>query len=224
MQAEPELCCFLWVQYVENWCAKYFFSCPSKLTIQCCLQLKRPCYCCLVSRMGVPGKLQSFLNLLSTSCSCSTVWHPQGRLHAVLSSIESQEILTSFVWGEEKLQWNPSTVILKMETGFVPYLVKLVMQDSCSLIKYKCILLLPWWVWVWVGFFTWTPKMEMPKATPKKLCCYFTVLVPDQNRLGWGCRNVVILIVKPLEFTDSECHWEAVVFLTPPKYCSFILC
>jgi len=30
-----------------------------------------------------------------------------------------------------------------METGFVPYLVKLVMQDSSSLIKYNCILLLP---------------------------------------------------------------------------------
>lgn len=115
--------------------------------------------------------------------------------------------LDQFCVRRGKPQLNPSTVILKMETGFVPYLVKLVKQDSCSLIKYNCILLLPWWVWVWVGFFmAWTPKMEMPKATPKKLCCYFTVLVPNQNRLGWGCRNVVILIVKPLEFTDSECH------------------
>lgn len=59
--------------------------------------------------------------------------------------------------------------------------------------------------------------MEMPEATRKKLCCYFTVLVPNQNRLGWGCRSVVTPTVKPLEFTDSESHREAVVFLAPPQ-------
>lgn len=135
----------------------FFFSCPSKLTIQCCLQLKGSCYSCLVSRMGVPKiteLLKSSQHILQLFYSLASV--EQGGLHAVLSSMESQEILTIFVWGEEKLQWNLSTAILKMETGFVPYLDKLVMQDSCSLIKYKCILLspYPWWVWVWVGFFT----------------------------------------------------------------------
>lgn len=79
--------------------------------------------------------------------------------------------LDQLLCGEEKFKWNLYSVILKMEAGFA--LVKLVKQDSSSLIKYNCILLLPWWIWVWVSFLlTWTPKMEMPKATTKKLSYY----------------------------------------------------
>lgn len=42
---------------------------------------------------------------------------------------------------EEKLPWGLSSVELKIETGSVLYPVRLVMQDSSSLIKYRCILL-----------------------------------------------------------------------------------
>lgn len=144
MPAKPELCCFLWVHYVWSWCGqKDLFLAQVNFQFNVVYNLKDFAIAAQSPEWrGVPGKLQSFLNLPSTSY-CSTVWHPQGAWHAVPSSVESQEILSSFVWGEEKLDWNLSTVILKMETGFVPYLAKLVMRDSCSLIKYECILLLP---------------------------------------------------------------------------------
>lgn len=88
------------------------------------------------------------------------------------SSAASQEIFSNF-FVERKSLNEISVCHIKYGDWFCPVSCRTGKARFFLLIKYNCILHLPWWIWVWVSFLlTWTPKMEVPKATTKKLSYY----------------------------------------------------